>query len=69
MCDVEAHVSELALLFLRFLGQSGNMHAFEARRYAFYRMKTVCQLANRKNVIFDHKAVVDSMYSQAACLR
>lgn len=57
--DVGSHVGELTLLFSRFAGQQGQVHAFEANSATFKRLKAVCQLTGRKNVVLNHLAVAD----------
>lgn len=59
--DVGAHIGELTLLFSRFVGQRGQVHAFEACGATFERLKTLCQLANRRNVILNDIALADSV--------
>jgi FkbM family methyltransferase len=51
--------SILTLLFSRFVGPHGQVHAFEASCDTFGRLKTVCELTNRKNVILNRGAVAD----------
>jgi len=48
--DVGANVGELTLFFSRFVGQHGQVHAFEASSRTFARLKTVCESVNRKNI-------------------
>jgi FkbM family methyltransferase len=57
--DVGAHVGELTLLFSRFVGADGRVHAFEASSTAFTRLKAVCKLTGRGNVILNHLALAD----------
>jgi len=57
--DVGANVGELTLLFSRFAGSSGKIHAFEASRAAFQRLEIVCRAANRRNVTLNHLALAD----------
>jgi FkbM family methyltransferase len=57
--DVGAHIGELTLLFSRFVGQRGQVHAFEASSSVFERSRAVCEAARRKNVILNHTAITD----------
>ena len=67
--DIGAHIGELTLLFSRFIGQKGQVHTFEASRETFERLKNVCESANRKNVILNHKAVpCPNNYSGLQCI-
>lgn len=55
--DVGAYVGELTLLFSRFVGQRGQVHAFEASSANFRHLKAVCEFTNRRNVILNHLAL------------
>lgn len=57
--DVGANVGELTLLFSRFAGDGGGVHAFEPSRAAFERLETVCRAANRRNVVLNNLALSD----------
>ena len=57
--DVGANVGELTLLFSRFAGAAGNVHAFEASSGTFGRLETVCRAANRRNIRLNHLALAD----------
>lgn len=57
--DVGANVGELTLLFSRFAGAGGKIHAFEASGAAFARLETVCRAAGRRNVALNHLALAD----------
>lgn len=57
--DVGAHVGELTLLFSRFVGDSGRVHAFEASRDTFGRLTAVCRAAARRNVTLNHLALAE----------
>jgi len=57
--DVGANVGELSLLFSRFVGSSGQVHAFEASQSTFDKLKTVCEIANRPQISLNHLAVAD----------
>ena len=57
--DVGANVGELSLLFSRFVGQQGQVHAFEATRSTFETLTQICHLANRPQIILNHRAVAD----------
>jgi FkbM family methyltransferase len=58
--DVGANIGELTLLFSRFVGETGKVHAFEASRAAFQKLETVCRTANKRNVTLNHQAVSDT---------
>ena len=57
--DVGAYVGELTLLFSRFVGQRGQVHAFEASSKAFKHLEAVCESAGRSNVILNHLALAE----------
>lgn len=57
--DVGAHVGEVTLLFSKFVGEQGQVHGFEASSAAFERLKAICELAGRKNIILNHIALSD----------
>ncbi|RCV66063.1 Methyltransferase FkbM domain-containing protein [Methanophagales archaeon] len=57
--DVGANVSEISLLFSRFVGTTGRVHAFEATGSTFKKLTQVCQLAGRHHIALNHKAVAD----------
>ena len=57
--DIGANVGELTLLFSRFAGETGSVHAFEASADAFNRLKTVINAVDRRNVTLNHLAVSD----------
>lgn len=57
--DVGAHVGEVTLLLSRFVGQSGQVHAFEASGETFERLQAICQLAGRRNLTLNHVALAD----------
>lgn len=57
--DVGAYVGELTLLFSRFVGQRGQVHAFEASSKAFKHLEAVCEFAGRSNVILNHLALAE----------
>lgn len=57
--DVGANVGELTLLFSRFSGSGGRVHAFEASSAAFKRLETVCRAAGRRNVSLNHLALAE----------
>lgn len=54
--DAGANVGELTLLFSRFVA-GGKVHAFEASRSTFVRLKMVCDAAQRSNVVLNHLAL------------
>lgn len=57
--DVGANVGELTLLFSRFAGSGGAVHAFEPSAGAFKRLETVCVAAGRRNVVLNNLALAD----------
>lgn len=57
--DIGANIGEMSLLFSRFVGSSGKVHAFEASSSMFEKLSKVCQIANRGQIILNHKAVAD----------
>lgn len=48
--DVGANVGELTLLFSRFVGAGGSVHAFEPCEQAFGRLEAVCRATSLHNV-------------------
>ena len=57
--DVGANIGEISLLFSRFVGTQGQVHSFEASSSVFNKLNTICTLANRPQIILNHKAVSD----------
>jgi FkbM family methyltransferase len=57
--DVGAHVGELTLLFSRFVGDEGGVHAFEASSSTFKRLELVCAATERRNVVLNQLALSD----------
>ncbi len=57
--DVGANIGEMSLLFSRFVGLSGKVHSFEASSSMFKKLSTVCQIANREQIVLNHQAVAD----------
>lgn len=57
--DVGANVGELSLLFSRFVGPSGRVHAFEASAKVFANLIRVLEATQRRNVVANHLAVCD----------
>jgi FkbM family methyltransferase len=55
--DVGANVGELSLLFSRFVGRTGIVHAFEASSACFRKLETVCQIAGLSQIIPNHYAI------------
>jgi FkbM family methyltransferase len=58
--DAGANVGELTLLFSRFVGDGGGVHAFEASREAFGRLTALCRAASCRNVVLNHTALAES---------
>ena len=57
--DAGANVGELTLLFSRFVGPAGSVHAFEAARGVFERLKIVCEATGKRNITPNHLALAD----------
>lgn len=55
--DVGANIGELTLLFSRFVGKSGKVHAFEACESTFQKLSTVCNVSNRSQIYLNHLAI------------
>lgn len=58
--DVGANIGELTLLFSRFAGKNGTVHAFEGSHDTFSRLSNIISLANKDNVILNNKILSDS---------
>lgn len=58
--DAGANVGEMTLLFSRFVGEGGGVHAFEASREAFGRLTALCRAASCRNVVLNHTALAES---------
>ncbi len=59
--DVGAHVGEISLIFSKFVGLNGKVHAFEASSAAFLRLKKVFEATGKRQVILNHKAVAQAV--------
>jgi FkbM family methyltransferase len=57
--DVGANVGELSLLFSRFVGAAGSVHAFEPSRAGFERLEAVCRAAALRNVRLNRLALAE----------
>jgi FkbM family methyltransferase len=57
--DIGANIGELSLLFSRFVGVNGQVHAFEASSSTFNKLTTICQSAQKNQIILNHKAIGD----------
>jgi FkbM family methyltransferase len=57
--DVGANVGELTLLFSRFVGASGSVHAFEPTGRGFERLEAVCRAASLRNVRLNRLALAE----------
>ena len=57
--DVGANVGELTLLFSRFVGASGGVHAFEPTGRGFERLEAVCRAASLGNVRLNRLALAE----------
>jgi FkbM family methyltransferase len=58
--DVGANVGELTLLFSRFVGASGSVHAFEPSARGFERLESVCRAASLRNVRLNRLALAEA---------
>jgi FkbM family methyltransferase len=58
--DIGANVGELSLLFSKFVGRNGQVHAFEPSKAEFEKLDTICRLASRSQVILNNKAVAEA---------
>lgn len=57
--DVGANVGELTLLFSRFVGDGGRVHAFEPSGEGFERLTAVCRAASLRNVALNRLALAE----------
>ena len=57
--DVGANVGELTLLFSRFVGEAGSVHAFEPSGAGFERLSAVCRAASLRNVRLNRLALAE----------
>jgi len=57
--DVGASIGETSLLFSRFVGNCGKVHAFEASNSSFKKLALMCQIATQFQITLNHKAVAD----------
>lgn len=57
--DVGAHVGELTLMFSRFVGHEGCVHAFEPSGAGFAKLSTICAAASLANVQLQPVALAD----------
>lgn len=57
--DVGANVGELTLLFSRFVGATGSVHAFEPCAETFRRLEAVCRAASLRNVRLNRLALAE----------
>jgi FkbM family methyltransferase len=57
--DVGANVGELTLLFSRFVGASGSVHAFEPTGRGFERLEAVCRATSLRNVRLNRLALAE----------
>ena len=57
--DVGANVGELTLLFSRFVGAGGSVHAFEPCAQTFGRLEAVCRAASLRNVRLNRLALAE----------
>lgn len=58
--DVGANVGELTLLFSRFVGDAGRVHAFEPSGAGFERLSAVCRAASLRNVRLNRLALAEA---------
>lgn len=57
--DVGAGIGELTLLFSRFVGASGSVHAFEPSAISFERLSSICTAASLRNVQLNSVALAE----------
>ena len=57
--DAGANVGELTLIFSRFVGETGSVHAFEASGSTFKKLETVCKAGGKLNIALNHLALSD----------
>ena len=57
--DVGANVGELTLMFSRFVGDGGCVHAFEPSGANFTKLETICSLASLRNVQINQLALAE----------
>ncbi len=57
--DVGANVGELTLLFSRFVGEGGRVHAFEPSGAGFERLTAICRAASLRNVVLNRLALAE----------
>lgn len=57
--DVGANVGELTMLFSRFVGRDGRVHAFEPSREGFERLSAVSRAASLRNVTANQCALAE----------
>lgn len=57
--DAGANAGELTLIFSRFVGERGGVHAFEASGAAYKKLELVCAATERRNVVLNHLALSD----------
>lgn len=58
--DVGANVGELTLLFSRFVGEGGSVHAFEPTSEAFERLAAISRAASLRNVHLNRLALAEN---------
>ncbi len=58
--DAGANVGELTLLFSRFVGEHGSVHAFEPTGAGFERLSAVCRAASLRNVRLNRLALAEA---------
>ncbi len=63
--DVGANVGEMTLLFSRFVGTAGIVHAFEPAPDCFKRLTAVCRETKRHNVVLSRVALADRVGMQS----
>ncbi|MFQ5491339.1 MAG: FkbM family methyltransferase [Phycisphaerae bacterium] len=57
--DVGANIGELTLLFARFVGPAGRVHAFEPGETAFDRLRTMCDWSGYTHIIPNRLALAE----------
>jgi FkbM family methyltransferase len=57
--DVGSNIGELSMIFSKFVGSTGIVHAFEACQGTFEQSSGILNLAGKKNIILNHVALSD----------
>lgn len=57
--DVGAHIGELTMMFSRFVGNGGRVHAFEPSARGFEKLDAICAAASLRNVQLNRMALAE----------